>query len=188
MSSVSVPSQVVAVYTPEAGYQGTDTFQYVAVGPGGTSAPATATIQVIGAAPTVQPITASAIDGQPVVVDLTTGAAGGPFTAAAVTSVSPADQATATIVAGGTADARTFRLKVTPKARFNGTIEVGYTLANVFGTSVPAMVTINVTARPDPSQDAKVRAMSDAQAEAARRFSRAQVANFMSHAEALHGA
>ena len=188
MSSVSVPGQIIAVYTPEAGYQGTDTFQYVAVGPGGTSAPATATIQVVGTAPTAKAITASATDGQPISVDLTAAASGGAFTAATVTSVSPADQATATIVAGGTAEARTFLLKVTPKARFNGMIEVGYTIANVFGTSAPAMVTINVTARPDPSQDAKVGAMSDAQAEAARRFSRAQVANFMSHAEALHGA
>jgi len=188
MSAVSVPSQVIAVYTPEAGYQGTDTFQFVAVGPGGTSAPATATIHVVGTAPTVQTITASAIDGQPVSVDLTAAASGGPFTAATVTSVSPADQATAMIVVGGATDARTFRLQVTPKARFNGTIAVGYTLANAFGTSAPATVTINVTARPDPSQDAKVRAMSDAQVEAVRRFSRAQVANFMSHAEALHGA
>ena len=84
-SSVSIPGQVIAVYTPEPGYQGTDTFQYVAVGPGGTSAPATATIQVVGKAPTVTTITASAIDGQPVSVDLTAAASGGPFTAAAIT-------------------------------------------------------------------------------------------------------
>ncbi|WP_295562163.1 autotransporter domain-containing protein, partial [uncultured Sphingomonas sp.] len=188
MSSVSVPSQVIAVYTPEAGYHGTDTFQYVAVGPGGTSTPATATIQVVGTAPAARAITASAIDGQPVSIDLTAAASGGPFTAATVTSVSPADQATATIVAGGTADARTFRLQVTPKARFSGTITVGYTLANAFGTSTPAIVTVTVTARPNPAQDANVRAMSDAQAEAARRFSRTQVGNFMNHAETLHGA
>ncbi len=187
MSSVSVPSQIVAVYTPEAGYQGTDAFQYVAVGPGGTSAPETVTIQVVGEAPTVQGITVSEADGQPVSIDLTAGASGGPFTAATITSVSPADQATATIVSGGTADARTFRLQVEPKAHFSGTIAVGYTLANTFGTSPPATVTITVTARPDPSRDANVRAMSDAQAEAARRFSRTQVANFMGHAETLHG-
>ncbi|KTW04759.1 Ig-like domain-containing protein, partial [Sphingomonas sanguinis] len=188
MSSVSVPSQVIAVYTPEAGYQGTDTFQYVAVGPGGTSAPATATIQVVGKVPMAQAITAVAIDGQPVSVELTTAATGGPFTAATVTSVSPADQATATIIAGGAANARTFRLQVTPKARFSGTITVGYTLANAFGTSTPAIVTVTVTARPNPAQDANVRAMSDAQAEAARRFSRTQLGNFMNHAETLHGA
>ncbi|KTW02392.1 hypothetical protein SB4_03555 [Sphingomonas sanguinis] len=187
-SSISIPGQVIAVYTPDVGYQGTDTFQYVAVGPGGTSTPATATIQVVGKVPTAPGLTASAIDGQTASVDLTAAASGGPFTAAAITSVSPADQATATIVAGGTTDARTFRLQVTPKAHFSGAITVGYTLANAFGTSSTAAVTFTVTARPDPSRDANVRAMSDAQAEAARRFSRTQVANFMGHAETLHGA
>lgn len=99
----SAPGQVIAVYTPEANYQGADSFQFVAVGPGGTSTPATVAI-----------------------------------------------------VAGGPADARTFRLTVTPKARFGGAIRIAYTLTNAFGTSAPAVATVDVTRRPDPSADAVV--------------------------------
>jgi uncharacterized protein YhjY with autotransporter beta-barrel domain len=49
-------------------------------------------------------------------------------------------------------------------------------------------VVITVAARPDPAADPLVQAVSDAQAEATRRFSRAQVDNFMRRAESLHGA
>lgn len=183
----SAPGQVIAVYTPEANYQGADSFQFVAVGPGGTSIPATVAIEVVGRAPTARAQSASTIDGQPVSVELTAGAADGPFIAATIVSVTPADQAATAIVAGGPADARTFRLTVTPKARFGGAIRIAYTLTNAFGTSAPAVVTVDVTRRPDPSADAVVQAIDGAQAEAARRFSRAQVANFMRCAEGLHG-
>ena len=81
-------------------------FQFVAVGPGGSSAPATATVQVVGRAPTARALSASTVDGQTVTIDLTDGVADGPFTAATVVSITPADQATARIVEGGTADAR----------------------------------------------------------------------------------
>jgi len=49
------------------------------------------------------------------------------------------------------------------------------------------VVSVNVTARPDPTADPNVQAISDAQAEATRRFSRAQVSNFLQRAEGLHG-
>jgi len=92
-ASASIPSQVIAVYTPNADYVGPDSFQFAAIGPGGMSAPATVAIQVIGHAPTALAQKASTIDGQPVSVELTTGAVGGPFTGAAIVSVSPHDQA-----------------------------------------------------------------------------------------------
>ena len=187
MALGSAPGQVIAVYTPEPNYQGADSFQFVAVGPGGTSAPATVAIEVVGRAPTARAQSAHTIDGQQVSVELTAGATDGPFTDAAIVSVTPADQASTALVAGGTADARTFRLTVTPKARFGGAIRIAYTLTNAFGTSAPAVVTIDVTRRPDPSADPVVQAIDGAQAEAARRFSRAQVANFMRRAEGLHG-
>jgi large repetitive protein len=176
-------SPVVAVYTPAPGFAGTDSFTFVAVGPGGTSAPATVTITVLGQVPVAQPKTAQAGDGQMVSVMLTDGAAQGPFTAANVVGVTPAGSATTAIVASGSG----YRLDVTPNNRFGGTIVVSYTLSNAFGTSLPATVTVTVAARPDPRQDPNVRAISDAQVEAARRFGRAQVANFMRRAEQLHG-
>ena len=188
ISSVEIPSEVIAVYTPNANYQGPDSFQFVAVGPGGTSAPATVAIQVVGRMPAARAQTTSTIDGQPVSVELTTGATDGPFIDATLGSVSPADQATVKIIPGGTSDARTFRMEATPKAHFGGALTISYTLTNAFGTSTPALVTINVTARPNPAADPVIQAVSIAQAEATRRFSRAQVFNFMRRAESLHGA
>ncbi len=187
MSSLSAPEQIVAVYTPEANYQGTDSFQFVAIGPGGTSNPATVMIEVQGTTPTAASRTVTVIDGQTVAVELTEGATDGPFTGATIVSVTPEDAVTVRIVEGGAANNRTYRMEITPEARFSGSIAVAYTLRNAFGESAPAMITANVTARPDPSSDPAVRAISDAQVETARRFSRAQVANFMRRAESLHG-
>ncbi|WP_426000809.1 putative Ig domain-containing protein [Caulobacter sp. DWR1-3-2b1] len=184
---ISTPSQFVAVYTPDKDFQGVDTFEFVAVGPGGVSTPATATITVVGRPPVAKALTAATTDGKFVSVELTTGASEGPFTSAGLGAVTPVDAATINLVQGGTEAARTFRLDVTPKVRFGGTITVNYTLTNIFGVSSPATVTIEVSARPDPSADPTVQAISDAQAEAARRFSRAQVDNFMRRAESLHG-
>lgn len=179
-------TNVVATYEPNAGYHGPDSFSFVAVGPGGRSPAATVSVTVIGAAPVAQNKTASTTDGQTVSVDLTAGATEGPFTAATIVSVSPAAQATARIVEGGTATARTFRLDVTPAARFGGNIVVTYTLTSATGVSAPATVTVAVQARPAPSQDPNVRAISDAQAEATRRFAQSQTRNFIARTEQLH--
>ena len=177
---------VTARYTAEVGFQGIDTFQFAAIGPGGRSAPATVTVKVVGSAPIAQNKTAATGDGQTVAIDLTDGATAGPFTAAAIVSVSPSDAASAKLVEGGSADARSYRLDVTTAAHFGGQVVVTYTLSNAFGTSAPATVTLSVTARPDPSQDPNVSALSDAQAESTRQFARTQVDNFMRRAEALH--
>jgi large repetitive protein len=185
-ASVVGSPMVIATYAPANGFAGTDTFNFVAVGPGGRSAPATVTITVTGTVPTAAAKTAKAIDNQTVSIELTDGATEGPFTAAAVVSVSPADKATTRIVEGGSATAHTYRLDVTPAPHFGGTLVVTYTLSNQFGTSAPATVTIAVTARPDPSLDPNVRALSDAQAESTRRFAQAQSRNFLQRAEQLH--
>ena len=174
---------IIATYTPAANYAGTDSFTYVAVGPGGNSAPGTVTITVVGQVPIAVPKVATTGDGQMVSVMLTDGATRGPITGATVVSVSPANSATTAVVATGTG---TYRLDVTPNNRFGGQIVVTYTLSNVFGASAPSTVTLTVQARPDPRNDPNVAAISDAQAETARRFARAQVSNFMRRAEQLH--
>ena len=181
--AVAPASPTIATYTPAANYSGTDSFTYVAVGPGGTSAPGTVTITVVGQVPVAAPKTATAGDGQMVSVMLTDGAARGPFTGANVVSVSPASSATTAIVAAGNG---AYRLDVTPNNRFGGQIVVTYTLSNVFGASAPSTVTLTVQARPDPRNDPDIAAISDAQAETARRFARAQVSNFMRRTEQLH--
>ncbi|MET3724328.1 Ig-like domain-containing protein [Sphingomonas trueperi] len=177
---------VTAVYTPNVNYSGPDSFSFVAVGPGGRSAPAAVTIQVVAAVPQALPKTAETGDGQRVSVDLTAGALNGPFTGAAVVGMTPADAAVTQVVASGSGATQAYRLDIVPAARFGGKIVIQYTLSNAFGTSAPATVTVTVAARPDPTLDPNVRALSDAQAEAARRFGRTQVANFMRRTEQLH--
>ncbi|NWM10798.1 hypothetical protein GY642_26105, partial [Escherichia coli] len=76
--AVAPASPTIATYTPAANYSGTDSFTYVAVGPGGTSAPGTVTITVVGQVPVAAPKTATAGDGQMVSVMLTDGAIRGP--------------------------------------------------------------------------------------------------------------
>ncbi|SFK52254.1 IPT/TIG domain-containing protein [Sphingomonas sp. NFR04] len=177
---------VTAIYTPNTNYVGADSFSFVAVGPGGRSAPAEVTIQVVGAVPQALPKTAETGDGQRVSVDLTAGAVNGPFTGAAVVGMTPADAAVTQVVAIGSGPSQAYRLDIVPAARFGGKIVIQYTLSNAVGTSAPATITVTVTARPDPTLDPIVRGVSDAQAEAARRFGRAQVANFMRRTEQLH--
>jgi outer membrane autotransporter protein len=170
------------VYTPAAGFSGTDTFTYNATGPGGTSAPATVTITV-NPLPVAVSSTASVAAGLPVVVDLTQGASGGPFTAATLVALTPSSSGTATIAHVGSS----YQLTYTPVTSFSGVATVQFTLSNAFATSVPATVTFNVAPRPDPSQDPEVLGMLDAQAESARRFASAQIGNFQQRMEDLHG-
>ena len=177
---------VTAVYAPALNYVGPDSFSFVAIGPGGRSAPASVTIQVLGRVPEALPKTAETGDGQSVSVDLTAGAANGPFTGATVMAMTPANAAVTQIVATGSGASQAYRLDIVPAARFGGKIVIQYTLTNAYGTSAPATVTVTVAARPDPTLDPNVRGLSDAQAESARRFGRAQVANFMRRTEQLH--
>ncbi len=182
-TAVAPVSPYIATYTPAANYAGTDSFTFTARGPGGTSAPGTVTITVVGQVPIATPKTATAGDGQMVSVMLTDGATRGPITGANVVSISPANSATTTIVAAGNG---AYRLDVTPNNRFGGQIVVNFTLSNIFGASAPSTVTLTVQARPDPRNDPDIAAISDAQAETARRFARAQVSNFMRRTEQLH--
>jgi uncharacterized protein with beta-barrel porin domain len=179
--------RVTAVYTAAAGYSGPDAFAFVAVGPGGTSAPATISITVAGAVPTAANLDAETEQGTPVTVDLTGAATEGPFTAAAVVSVTPTGSATTSLVQGGTAGARNYQLTITPRADLEGQRVVTYTLSNAFGVSAPATVTVTVQARPDPSEDPTVRALTTAQAQASRLFATTQLGNFNRRNEQLHG-
>ena len=61
-----------------------------------------------------------------------------------------------------------------------------FTLSNAFGTSAPATVTFTVTARPDPSRDAEVVGVVNAQAQAAQHFATTQITNFNDRLEKLH--
>ncbi|QWT18978.1 autotransporter domain-containing protein [Bacillus sp. NP157] len=127
------------VYTPAHDYFGTDTFQYTATGPGGTSAPATATITVTpGAVPTVSAQAATLLAGKAVTIHAAANATNGPFTAAAV--VTPPTSGTA--VVQGT------DIVYTASADASGTLGFDYTVSNAFGASQPAHVTLTVNPLP----------------------------------------
>ncbi|MEB2059960.1 autotransporter domain-containing protein, partial [Xanthomonas campestris pv. campestris] len=191
------------VYTPAAGFVGTDVVSYTVTGSGGTSAAATVTIAV-NARPIAVSVTAEAVPGAASQVDLTRNATGGPFVAAAVVAVLPASAGTATITQVGgaaAAAARTsgfvpaataqasspsFMLTFVANPAFVGQATVQFTLSNAFATSAAASVTFTVAPRRDPSVDAEVRGLIDAQSESTRRFAKAQIDNFQHRLEATH--
>jgi hypothetical protein len=70
---VVVISNGSAIYTPASGYSGADSFTYVAIGPGGTSAPATVSVTVLpigSSAPFVEPLTTSTPYQTPIVMTM----------------------------------------------------------------------------------------------------------------------
>ncbi|WP_425612697.1 putative Ig domain-containing protein [Xanthomonas vesicatoria] len=203
-NGTAVVNGLELVYTPNAGFVGSDVLSYTATGAGGTSAATTLTITV-NARPVAVSVTAEAVPGEAQQVDITRNATGGPFVAAAVVAVLPASAGTATITrVGGAATASaarasgpspaatamaevpTFTLTFTPNPAFVGQATVQFTLSNAFATSAPASVVFNIAPRRDPSQDAEVRGLIDAQSESTRRFARAQIDNFQRRLEATH--
>ncbi|HVK50209.1 MAG TPA: putative Ig domain-containing protein [Pseudoxanthomonas sp.] len=173
------------VYTPATDYSGTDSFTYIATGPGGSSAPATVTVTV-NPLPVAVSRTVTASAGLAVEVDLTEGATGGPFTAATLVSLTPAQAGTATIAQQGTGANARYVLTFTPVATFSGVATATFTLDNAFATSAEASIEFQVTARPDPTLDAEVQGLLSAQAQATRRFATAQLNNFQRRLESLH--
>ncbi|WDI93765.1 putative Ig domain-containing protein [Xanthomonas campestris] len=201
-NGTAVVNGLELVYTPAAGFVGTDVVSYTVTGSGGTSAAATVTIAV-NARPIAVSVTAEAVPGAASQVDLTRNATGGPFVAAAVVAVLPASAGTATItqVAAAAAAARTsgfvpaataqasspsFMLTFVANPAFVGQATVQFTLSNAFATSAAASVTFTVAPRRDPSVDAEVRGLIDAQSESTRRFAKAQIDNFQRRLEATH--
>ncbi|MEQ1513155.1 MAG: putative Ig domain-containing protein [Lysobacteraceae bacterium] len=117
-------------------------------------------------------------------LDLTEGASGGPFTAATLVSLSPADAGTARIQHAGAA----YRLQFTPTHAFVGKATATFTLSNASATSAPTTVVFDVVPRPDPSHDAEAKRLLDAQLQATQRFANAQIDNFQQRMERMHGA
>lgn len=116
--------------------------------------------------------------GKQVVVDLTEGATGGPFTAAALVSASP--------VTAGPASISGTELTFASDVTFEGTATVVFTLSNAFASSAQTSIYFDVKGRPDPSKDSEVTGLLTAQADSARRFADTQTQNFNSRLEQLH--
>ncbi|MDE2307856.1 MAG: autotransporter domain-containing protein, partial [Xanthomonadaceae bacterium] len=170
------------VFTPAATASGNVVFSYSLSNAFGASAPATVTVTV-NPLPVAASRSANAIAGVPLQVDLTGGASGGPFTAATLVSMAPANLGTASITpaAGG------YQLNFTPNASASGAVVVSFTLANAYATSTAGTITISIAPRSDPSKDAEVLGLLGAQTEAMRRFASGQINNFQQRLDALHG-
>ncbi|RDZ28228.1 putative Ig domain-containing protein [Lysobacter silvisoli] len=172
-------------YTPLASASGTVSIVYTLNNAYGASAPITSTVTVNPVPVAVsRRVTANA--GVPAVVELTTGATGGPFTAANLVSLSPAGAGTATIASSGSGASASYRLTFTPAATFSGTATATFTLSNAFATSAPATIDFDVIGRPDPTQDAEVMGLLGAQTATARRFATTQIGNFQRRMEGMH--
>ena len=172
------------VYTPATGFQGpSDSFTYRINNPFGASNPVPVTVTVNPAPLTAPPITVEILAGQKAVVNLVAGASGGPFTGAAVASITPANSGAAVVTSPSSG---AYTLTYTPDNAFAGTAVVTYTLSNAFATSAPGRITVIVTARPDPSKDPEVKGLIAAQDAAAVRFADAQISNFNRRLEQLH--
>ncbi|WP_296224153.1 putative Ig domain-containing protein [Ralstonia sp. UBA689] len=146
--------------------------------------------------PTQRQITVAAMSTA--TVDITDGATGAPYTGAAILSVAPASAGSATILASSapasaqalktaSAGSGAYSIQFVPAAAFAGTAVITYTLSNASGASNPAILSVIVAARPDPSTDPDVVGLINAQIQAARRFAEAQMANYGQRLENLHG-
>lgn len=165
-------------YTAETSFSGTDTFTYRVHGPGGTSSPAAVTINV-NPRPIAVAQRVGVLNGKTVTVDLTAGASGGPFIGATLVSLSPPGSGTATL----SGQVLTF----TADPTLTGAATATFTLRNAYATSEPATIQFDVVERPDPTLDAEVIGILNAQTAATRRFATTQIMNFHQRLEALRG-
>ena len=86
----------------------------------------------------------------------------------------------------GTASVSGTRVTYTPRQDYFGPDSFTYAAFNTAGSSAAARVTVNVSGRPDPSQDPNVIGLIDAQQRMARRFASAQIGNYQRRMEGLH--
>ncbi|APD13266.1 hypothetical protein RO07_08625 [Pandoraea pulmonicola] len=178
------------VYTPAATTNGNVSFAYTLTNAFGTSAPIAVTVTVAAVPVAASNLQATVDANGTTDIDITGGAIGGPFTAANIVSVSPANAGTVTLIAtpaSAGATGNRYSLRFASAAAFAGTAIVTYTLSNANATSAPATARVTVAPRKDPSTDPDVSGLIGAQVEAARRFATTQIGNYNSRLEALHG-
>jgi len=169
------------VYTAPNDASGTLGFDYTVSNPFGASRPAhvTLTVNPLPVAPTLNTTVTAATSVQ---VNLTATAHGGPFTGARVVSVSPANAGSTSIQSTANGYVLTFIAAPT----FSGSAQITYTLSNAFAESAPGTINVVIAPRSDPSKNAEVLGVLDAQADATRRMATGQISNFQRRLESLH--
>ncbi len=147
-SGAAAVSGFDVVYTATPGFVGTDRFTYTLSGPGGT-AEATVTVTV-GAIPVARSRSLHAVAGVVMDIDVTEGATGGPFTAATLATIVPANSGTADIAQVGSGANPRYVITFFPLPDYAGTAAVTFTLDNGFATSAMATIAFDIAPRPDP--------------------------------------
>ncbi|MGO4798119.1 putative Ig domain-containing protein [Pseudomonas sp. W22_MBD1_FP4] len=134
----------------------------------------------IAAVPITVPASSQILSvGESAEVDLTKGATGGPFTQANLGTVTPASAGRAFMVSR-------FSMRFVPSAAFAGTAVVRFSLQNGSGSLANSSVSFIIAPRPDPTKDAEVIGLLNAQTRAAERFASTQMDNFNRRLEQLH--
>ncbi len=144
----AVVSGFDVVYTANPDFVGTDIFTYTLAGPGG-SAEATVTVTV-GAIPVARSRSLHAVAGVPMDIDVTEGATGGPFAAATLVTIVPANSGTADIAQVGSGANARYVMTFFPLPDYAGTAAVTFTVDNGFATSAVATIAFDIAPRPGP--------------------------------------
>ncbi|GAA0903006.1 hypothetical protein GCM10009552_07330 [Rothia nasimurium] len=167
------------IYTPAPGFVGVDTFTYQLSNAFGMSPASAVNVTVTragGAAGNSRTVTVA--PGVPVNVDLSTMSPGG-STAASLVGMSPANAGQVSLSAQGL-------LRFTSTADFRGLVQFSALLSGSGGASTPVNVLVLVSSEPDPSKNASVLGLVNAQAEQARRFAQGQIDTIGGRLETLH--
>ncbi|MFC4764308.1 Ig-like domain-containing protein [Dyella koreensis] len=167
------------VYTPAAGFVGTDTFNYQLSNHFGTSAPGTITVTVTASgSATGLSQTVSTQPGSPVSVNLA-AVAPGTYTSSALLGLSPAGAGTTTLSQPTT-------LTFTPASTFHGLVQITAVLTASDGQTQVINVLVLVSNQPDPSRNPDALGLINAQTMQAKRFAESQLRNIQSRLDSLH--
>ncbi len=167
------------LYTPAAGFVGTDTFSYQLSNHFGASTPGTVTVTVTAAGSAAglsQTVTAQS--GSPVSVNLAS-VASGTYVSSALLGLSPAS-------AGNASVSQPASLTFTPTSTFHGLVQITTVLIASNGQSQIEDVLVLVNTQPDPSRNPDVLGLVEAQAMQAERFAQDQLSNIQSRLDSLH--
>ena len=93
-----------------------------------------------------------------------------------------------TLPAHGTVTVSGTQVSYVPNHNYFGADAFSYVAIGSGGTSAPAVVTVTIVGRPDPSTDKEVIGLLASQRETAQRFAKAQISNFQQRLESLHQA
>jgi hypothetical protein len=141
--TVTIQGPTTVIYTPAAGFVGTDGFTYTITNSQGVSATATVTVTVTSPPPLAIADAAVTPAGTPVTLDVLVNDSDPlGYYPLRITAVTPGANGTVTYVPGAPT------VTYTPKAGFVGTDGFTYSITNSQGVSATATVTVTVTSPP----------------------------------------